>query len=292
MSDRDTDLRPRSSRSGTPGLVVLLVLLVGGFLGWRWWEERNAPPPPAPSAMAPAPDDAVPPVPPPLVSLEPQNKVDAIAEPDAQLPSLADSDTYVRNVLQGLLGGGVARFLQIDGFVNRVVATVDALPREHAAPQVWPVRPTGGRIVLEGEGRMQTLSTKNSARYTPFVRFVESIDASAAAGVYARLYPLFQKSYEELGYPGRYFNDRLVAVIDHLLATPKPEHPIAIRVVEVHGSVPDERPWVRYEFADPRLESLSAGQKLLIRMGPENAQRMQAKLRELRAAVATAVPAR
>ena len=40
-----------------------------------------------------------------------------------------------------------------------------------------------------------------------------------------------------------------------------------------------------YTFADPTLEALPAGQKLLIRMGPENAAAIEAKLTELRAAV-------
>jgi hypothetical protein len=43
---------------------------------------------------------------------------------------------------------------------------------------------------------------------------------------------------------------------------------------------------VRYEFADPELSALSSGQKALVRMGPENARRVKAKLRELRAAIA------
>ena len=40
-----------------------------------------------------------------------------------------------------------------------------------------------------------------------------------------------------------------------------------------------------YEYADPDLESRSAGQKLLIRMGPANARIIKAKLREFRAEI-------
>ena len=52
------------------------------------------------------------------------------------------------------------------------------------------------------------------------------------------------------------------------------------------------RPWVSYEFVDPKLESLSAGQKMLVRMGPVNERRMKAKLKELRALVATGAVAK
>jgi hypothetical protein len=43
---------------------------------------------------------------------------------------------------------------------------------------------------------------------------------------------------------------------------------------------------VLYEFEDPQFEALSAGQKAMLRLGPENAQRVKAKLRALRAEIA------
>ena len=66
-------------------------------------------------------------------------------------------------------------------------------------------------------------------------------------------------------------------VIDHLLETPLPEGPVELN-----------RPHVLFEFADPELESLSSGQKLLIRMGVENAMRTKQTLEALRARIATA----
>jgi len=100
--------------------------------------------------------------------------------------------------------------------------------------------------------------------------------------LYARLYPLCQRAYGELGYPNRYFNDRLIDVIDHLLATPEVKGPIKLVPPDVKGPVKLERPWVMYEFADPELEARSAGQKILIRMGAGNAARVKAKLRDIR----------
>jgi hypothetical protein len=96
------------------------------------------------------------------------------------------------------------------------------------------------------------------------------------AGFYVRLYPLFQQAYVELGYPNGYFNDRLIGVIDHLLAAPEPKAPVYLA-----------QPRVVFEFADPQLESLSAGQKILVRMGADNEMRIKAKLRELRKLLAS-----
>jgi hypothetical protein len=157
------------------------------------------------------------------------------------------------------------------------VATIDNLTREHAPASAWPVQPTGQRFITEGpQGGTQTIAATNAARYNGIVLLAGSVDPAKAAAVYAKLYPLFQQAYEELGYPGRYFNDRLIAVIDHLLQAPEPSGPVQVRLVEVKGEVPSTRPWVRYEYVDPKLESLSSGQKIMVRLGPENERKVKA----------------
>src|SRR5262249_50512589 len=119
------------------------------------------------------------------------------------------------------------------------------------------------------------LDPGNSVRYEALVGVMERIDAHALAEQYRRYYPLFQQAYRELGYPGGHFNDRLVEVIDHLLEAPEPKGPIHLVVTHV-----------LYEYADPQLEDLSAGQKALVRIGPANEAKVKAKLRELRAEIA------
>ena len=93
--------------------------------------------------------------------------------------------------------------------------------------------------------------------------------------VYRRLYPLFQEAYVSIGYPNGYFNDRAVEVIDQLLGAPQPAGPIYL-----------VRTNVLYEFADPDLEALSAGEKLMIRIGPRNAEKVKARLVALRELIA------
>lgn len=218
----------------------------------------------------------------------PLHPVDALAEPDVALPALAESDTFIAKAITELLGRkSVASFLQLDGFVRRFVATVDNLPRGQAPSRMWPVQPTSQRFAVTGSGGNEAISPDNAARYAGFVGFVESVDTAAAAVLYARLYSLFQQAYEELGYPGRYFNDRLIAVIDHLLQAPEFDVMPKVVLTEVKGEETSSRPWVRYEFADPKLEALSSGQKLMVRMGPANERRLKAKLADFRRQVAT-----
>jgi hypothetical protein len=199
--------------------------------------------------------------------------------PSEPLPALADSDEAMRDALAQLFGGKLEKFIYLEEMIRRFVATVDNLPRDEAPLQLMPVKSVPGLPVTAGRGESLSLSPKNAARYHPYVKLAEAVPAGKLAAVYVRFYPLFQQQYEQLGYPGKYFNDRLVEVIDHLLAAP-----------EVQGPVLLTQPKVLYEFADPKFEQLSAGQKVLVRMGSENAAKVKAKLREIRTAVAPLAP--
>lgn len=289
---------PPRTASGSSGWIVALsvaAVLGAGYAWWRWQANSAAPAEPAAST---APPEVAPPAPAPVAAASeptgPQNLIDPLAPADATpLPALAESDAAVAQALGDLLGQpSVSSFMQVDGFVRRVVATVDNLPRAQAAARLWPVQMAPRRFSVEGipggSGQL-AIAGSNAGRYSAFVAFAESIPVDPAVALYARLYPLFQQAYEELGYPGKYFNDRLVAVLDHLLQTPEPTGPLQVHLTEVKGEVPSTRPWVRYEFADPELQALSSGQKMLVRMGPENERRLKARLAELRKRVATGV---
>ena len=154
--------------------------------------------------------------------------------------------------------------------VRHFVVTIDNLPRKKAAVQLWPVKPVGGELAVAPGGE-PTLSPDNAARYEPFIKIVKNADAAQVASVYKHFYPLFQQAYVDLGYPDGYFNDRLVEVIDHLLATP-----------EVAGPIKLTQPGVFYQYADPSIEERSAGQKAMIRLGSQNAAIVKEKLRALR----------
>ena len=179
------------------------------------------------------------------------------------LPKLENSDSMMRDQLAGLLGrqAFADHFIAAD-IVRRIVATVDNLPRETAPQRVMPLHAVPGAF---------TPDTTNYARYAPYVRVFEAIDAQALVRAYVNAYPLFQRAYEELGFPGKYFNHRLIEAIDDLIAAPEVTTPPELM-----------RPRVLYEFADPDLETRSAGQKMLLRMGHDNAARVKGKLREIR----------
>ena len=290
MPDHETpEFSPAPERaSSTPRVIAaaLACAVAAAAAWWYWLRPEHATVAPPPVAVAPE----VPVAPPPMPEASgPQNPVDALAPADPALPALAESDQRVTALLAELLGRDkLASFLVTDGFVRRVVATVDNLARAHAPSRMWPVQPMPQRFVVDDQGDAgTTISAANAARYSAFLTFAEAVPLDSAVALYARLYPLFQQAYEELGYPGRYFNDRLVAVLDHLLLAPEPQGPLRVKLTPVNTDVPNLRPWVRYELVDPALESLSSGQKILVRMGPANEARAKALIRELRKRVAT-----
>ncbi|MDH5857257.1 DUF3014 domain-containing protein [Lampropedia aestuarii] len=243
-----------------------------------------------PTTPEQGPDNAL-----PLEAEEPLNPIEAPIElASSPLPTLENSDSSISNALSAWGVTQQARsMIRNEQFVRRFVATVDNLTSARAPSAMWPVFPTDPRFtVQEGEGGTETrIAQDNSARYNLAVQFMENLNVDQAAKDYKHFYPLFQQAYEDLGYPNRYFNDRLIAVIDHLLLAPEPLNP-HVNLMPVRGQIPSEQPWVRYQFEDPQLEALSAGQKILVRMGPDNARKVKSKLRELRSAIAsTAAPA-
>lgn len=252
--------------------AIVIVLGGVGYLTYQYLEKPAQEAPPAESEPAPS---APPPAAPAVQNPVPAGETDS----GKPLPPLATSDADFAAALTELAGQDpIAALLVRENIIRNVVVTVDNLPRQKVAVERRPVKPTPGQAVVEGDvdaGEVATLSAQNYARYAPFVAAVEACDTKKLAALYFRWYPLFQQAYEDLGYPDKYFNDRLVATIDDLLKTPDIEGPI--RLV---------RPKVFFEFADPALEARSAGQRLLIRMGPANAAKLKAKLRELRAEVA------
>ena len=273
-------------------MIIVAVVFAAAGAALYLWNSRQAPAPVQPAApVAAAPAEPSPPAEPTI-----KHPIDAVAPetPAAEpLPALAQADAQVRKALVDLLGReSVQSFLQIDDFVRHVVATVDNLGRSHAAPRLWPVNPMLGRFTVAQIGDGTFAAPGNAERYAAFVAFIEAIDTKRALALYKRGYPLFQQAYEELGYPGRYFNDRLVEVIDLLIATPVPTAPMELKLTEVKGPIPSTSPWVRYEFVDPALEALPSGQKMMLRVGPAHQQRLKAKLIEVRSQLAKPVASR
>ncbi len=251
-------------------LIPVILAVAAGLALWYYWMQVSEPPPESLVMPAEAPAERLPgPVHP-----VPVDDAVAVEQPNlVPLPSLDESDEYFRLELDNLYGDALDALLVESGLIEKFVATVDNLPRSRVAERIRPLGPVPGAFLAEEAGGDRfRLGAGNHARYDQLVALLAATDLDQAVAVYRRYYPLMQKAYVQLGYPNGYFNDRLVEVIDHLLATPDVDAPLALA-----------RPHVLFEYDDPELEALSGGQKILLRMGPEHARTVKQKLRDLRA---------
>jgi hypothetical protein len=242
------------------------IVVVAGLGAALWYGRKQKEPAPQPTAQVEqAPVATAPAI---------KNPIEDEGSAAQPLPPLADSDPAVKEGIAGVFGRSLDPYLVPQNIVRRFVVTVDNLPRKKTATQLLPLNPTAGSFVTDGADG-STLSADNFKRYTPIVKLLQNASTQQLVALYKHFYPLMQETYVGLGYPDGYFNDRVVEVIDHLLATP-----------DITGPIKLTQPSVLYQFADPSLEERSAGQKALIRMGSANAAAVKAKLREIRREIA------
>lgn len=286
---------PPASTAGPPWWLVLVAILaiITGLYLWLRDDPKPVPPgpgvPPAGSSVGAAVPDGAHDGEPGSAGAAPGVDASAAA-PKADVPkyplpgaqpdasTLPETDRSDPPVLEALLDlatrDAMAQFLNMQDFVRRFVVTVDHLPRALIPAQLSAVRRVPGALAVATEDDTITLQPENFARYDAFVSFVESLDPAKMAAVYLRFYPLLQREYRAMGFPQAHFHDRVIEAIDDMLAAP-----------EVTGPIRLVQPQVHHKFVDPLLESLSAGRKIMIRVGPAHAARLKKVLREVRASL-------
>lgn len=252
-------------------VIGILVVVVLGALGWYFRDAFLPEPEPGPAieqpvAAEPEPESG------PKYPLPSSTPTEAPQGELVELPPLDDSDAYFLLEIANNFHPAFEALLVREAVIDRLVATIDNLTRAKIADNIRPVTTLPDVFDFDyGVGEAVVLGPSSYGRYDAIVAQVYYADVDTVYDTYQRFYPLFQAAYERLGYPNAFFNDRLVEVIDHLLAAPVPAGPIVLL-----------RPNVLYEFADPDLEALSSGQKLMLRMGPANAATMKRVLTKFR----------
>ncbi len=251
------------------GLAVLALLMLAGFAALLLFVVRRPSlPAPAASAAPPASVPAPPPSPPPAPALP-----EAVA-----LPPLGESDALVRQLVGRLSAHPqLSVWLGADQLARRfVVLVVNVVAGESPRPNLRFLEPRERLGVLR-RGGATVIDPASYARFDAFAEAIDSLDEAGSARVYRLLTPLFEAAFRELGHPEGGFDRALLAAARPLLEVPVLEGDVTVR--------PVQRVTLVYEYADPRLEQLSLPQKQLLRMGPRNVRRLQAKLRALSAAL-------
>lgn len=265
----DAELKPSLERSPPPperlpavwpkvaAAVVVVLALAAGAWYFFFRGEKAAPPAAAPAeeVATGGPSEAAPPP----------------AEEEIELPPLPQSDPLVRELVGRLSSNPrLASWLATDDLVRRFVVTVDNLAEGRSPAVHLRFLDPGAGFQARQEGGRLRVDPASYRRYDLLTGAFVSLDTEGAARLYRRLEPLIDQAYRDLGYPDRDFDDTLARALGRLLAVPVTDGDLALTPREAD-----------YGLADPTLESLSPAAKHLLRMGPDNARRVQAKLRQL-----------
>jgi hypothetical protein len=265
-----------------PKMQVLVIVVVVAVIGavYFYWQTTSTESGKTPSGPSTAAAQASPPPEPdvkyPITESDTAEKTpsqETVEKETRPLPTLEESDSPFFEELNALFGReAVLAALNPQDFIRHVVVTVENSTGRQLPQQFTPFKTLESAFEVSGEGDSagQIMSTSNFARYTPYMQLLGAVDVPKLVKAYRHYYPLFQAAYHELGMKG-YFNDRLIQVIDNLLETPNEKGPIKLVLEGAH-----------YKFADSRLEALSGGQKILLRVGPENAEILKKRLGEIR----------
>ena len=195
---------------------------------------------------------------------------DVIAPPEA----LDGSDVVVHKALQ-VISPALAKWLIPEEQVRKWVLAVDKLSKGELPKRYRPMEYPVGTFRVKSFGELSVMDDANYQRMNRLIATVTAIDVDQLAAFYSAWKPLLENAYSQQGEPGT-FEDRLLAAIDHLLAAEFPSDKGVL-----------VRPHVLYVYQDEALENASDIEKLVWRMGKDNALALQAYAREFRRRIAT-----
>lgn len=243
---------PRSLR--WPLGIAVLVSMLGGAGVFFVLRPTEPPPEPTPQSAEPPPPTTPPP-------------------PAVQL---SGTDARMRDVLKGLSGDAdFLRWLSSEDLARRFAAATNLIA-EGQSPRM-PLSfmaPTGAFQVVNRKGHT-LMAPESMARYDVVARVVASVDTKAVQRVYQELKPLLDAAHAELAPPGRSLDQSLAQALGRLTRVQVPKAPVELTP---KGAL--------FAYADPNLEALGAAEKHLLRMGPDNMRKVQAKLAEFATALA------
>ena len=191
--------------------------------------------------------------------------VDDVIQSKPRLPSLDDSDPFVRKRVSLMSSKeNLQSWLATDDLLRRTASYLDGLARGVILTKIFPLSPAEGKFTTHRDGEVIWLNAGNYERYNSTILILTSIDMKLMAQMFHFSRPLIERAFSELGYQPWQMDGIILTALEQILLAPIIVEPIRLT-----------RESVAYKFADPELESLSPLQKQLVRSGPENTRRIQ-----------------
>lgn len=263
-----TPVRSRGRAAMFAGFLVL----AAAAAAVAWWQLRPTPEVAVVDPPTPVAEEAATPAP---EAVEEPELTPAEVEAAKSLPALGESDGLVRQWAARMTGSSeVARWVAEADLIRRFTAVISILGEGKSPRMLLGALAPEGAFVVREEGERLFIDPASYARYDVVADALATLDISETSSAYRALRPLFVAAWRQIAPPGKSFHQGLDEAIRPLLAVQVPTGEIE---VVTKGAL--------YAYADPELESLTAAQKHLVRMGPENAARVQRVLRKVGAAL-------
>lgn len=188
-----------------------------------------------------------------------------------ELPSLNNSDGFVLEKLRALQNGAaLIRVLADEQLIRSIVVFVDNISRGQFPQNSLPYKPIGQEMSVRNiDENLFVMEAGAHDRFNQIIDTFVAVDTDQAMILYRTLQPLFQNAYAEIGGRNANFDDALRSAITAVLRSPNIEGPYQL-----------VKPSVMFLYADANIENMEQMQKQLIRIGPENTEKLKAKLRQ------------
>jgi len=188
-----------------------------------------------------------------------------------ELPSLNDSDDFVLEGLRALQNGAaLIRVLADEQLIRSIVVFVDNISRGEFPQTSLPYKRIEQEMSVRNiDENLFVMEANAHDRFNQLIDTFVAVDTDQAMTLYRTLQPLFQQAYAEIGSRNVNFDDTLRSAINAVRRSPNAEGPYQL-----------VKPSVMFLYADASIENMEEMQKQLIRIGPENTEKLKAKLRQ------------
>ena len=245
---------PDSSRGRGVWLAALAAFVALLMVGLGVWVALRS--------SAPRVEDPVVVVPPAVVEAPPQ--VAEVSVPEAEANAVT--------LLAGL-SSKLGELIGTPGLLRKIVAAVQLASEGESYLHLFSALRPGQSFEVIEKKRQLFIDPSSYARYDQLTELIANVDATRAAAAYQTLSPALEQLYGEVGRPGAKFSEALAKALSPVIHTQISDEPVE---VVPKGLV--------YQFKDPNREGMDPTSKLLVRVGPVNARKLQAAARAFLAA--------
>jgi len=201
---------------------------------------------------------------------------DAIEQPQI---SLDESDLWLSSKLESLISSkNLVNLVITEGLIRRFVIFTDSMTRGEVIYKYSPLQSPGIKFSLNESDDSNNEDIVNQAnkkikswqwdesttdRFTTYIDLVSTLSTKEYLALYREMKPLIDQVYSELGYPSDDFTYTLIDALNHIIDFKMPIKTLALT-----------RSSVMYKFKDESVESLQDIDKLLIRLGDKNMNKL------------------